>query len=72
MSDGATTWAMIHAERKALAATIETLTPEQLGVDPAPRLKTLKVGEPPKRKSGVKVKSVAELVDKLRNESKVI
>ena len=42
------------------------------GVDPAPRLKTLKVVEPPKRKAGVKVKSVAELVDKLRNEAKVI
>ena len=48
------------------------LTPEALGIDPAPRLKTLKVVEPPKRKSGVKVKSVAELVDKLRNEAKVI
>jgi Electron transfer flavoprotein, beta subunit len=48
------------------------VTPEQLGVDPSPRLKTLKVAEPPKRKSGVKVKSVAELVDKLRNEAKVI
>ncbi len=57
---------------KAKKKPIETLTPEQLGVDPAPRLKTLKVGEPPKRKSGVKVKSVAELVDKLRNEAKVI
>ena len=51
---------------------IEQLTPEALGVDAAPRLKTLKVVEPPKRKSGVKVKSVAELVDKLRNEAKVI
>ena len=57
---------------KAKKKPIETLTPEQLGVDAAPRLKTLKVGEPPKRKSGVKVKSVAELVDKLRNEAKVI
>ena len=43
-----------------------------MGVDPSPRLKTLKVVEPPKRKSGVKVGSVAELVDKLRNEAKVI
>jgi electron transfer flavoprotein beta subunit len=57
---------------KAKKKPIETLTPEQLGVDPAPRLKTLKVGEPPKRKSGVKVKTVAELVDKLKNEAKVI
>ena len=48
------------------------LTPEQLGVDPSPRLKTLKVAEPPKRQAGVKVKSVAELVEKLRNEAKVI
>ncbi len=57
---------------KAKKKPIDVLTPEQLGIDPAPRLKTLKVGEPPKRKSGVKVKSVAELVDKLRNEAKVI
>ena len=57
---------------KAKKKPIEVVTPEQLGVDPSPRLKTLKVAEPPKRKSGVKVKSVAELVDKLRNEAKVI
>ena len=43
-----------------------------LGVDPAPRLVTLKVDEPSKRKSGVKVGSVAELVEKLRTEAKVI
>jgi electron transfer flavoprotein beta subunit len=57
---------------KAKKKPIEALTPDALGVDPAPRLKTLKVTEPPKRKSGIKVKSVAELVDKLRNEAKVI
>jgi electron transfer flavoprotein beta subunit len=57
---------------KAKKKPIEALTPAQLGVDPAPRLKVLKVVEPPKRKSGVKVKTVAELVDKLRNEAKVI
>ena len=57
---------------KAKKKPIEALTPDQLGVDPSPRLKVLKVVEPPKRKSGVKVKSVAELVDKLRNEAKVI
>jgi electron transfer flavoprotein beta subunit len=57
---------------KAKKKPIEVLTPEQLGVDPAPRLKTLKVTEPPKRQAGIKVKSVAELVDKLRNEAKVI
>jgi electron transfer flavoprotein beta subunit len=57
---------------KAKKKPIEQLTPQALNVDPAPRLKTLNVVEPPKRKSGVKVKSVAELVDKLRNEAKVI
>jgi electron transfer flavoprotein beta subunit len=57
---------------KAKKKPIEVLTPEQLGVDPAPRLKTLKVTEPPKRQAGIKVRSVAELVDKLRNEAKVI
>jgi electron transfer flavoprotein beta subunit len=57
---------------KAKKKPIEVLTPEQLGVDPSPRLKTLKVAEPPKRQAGVKVKTVAELVDKLRNEAKVI
>ena len=57
---------------KAKKKPIEALTPEALGVDPAPRLKTLKVVEPAKRSAGVKVKSAAELVDKLRNEAKVI
>jgi len=57
---------------KAKKKPIEALTPDALGVDAAPRLKTLKVVEPSKRKAGVKVKSVAELVDKLRNEAKVI
>jgi electron transfer flavoprotein beta subunit len=57
---------------KAKKKPIEQLTPEALGVDPTPRLKTLKVVEPPKRSAGVKVKSAAELVEKLRNEAKVI
>jgi electron transfer flavoprotein beta subunit len=57
---------------KAKKKPIETLAPDALGVDPAPRLKTLKVVEPPKRSAGVKVKSAAELVEKLRNEAKVI
>ena len=57
---------------KAKKKPIEMLTPDALGVDVAPRLKTLKVEEPPKRKGGVKVKTVAELVDKLRNEAGVI
>ena len=57
---------------KAKKKPIDALTPEALGVDPAPRLKVLKVEEPVKRQSGVKVKTVAELVDKLKNEAKVI
>ena len=57
---------------KAKKKPIETLTPEALGVDAAPRLATLKVAEPPKRLAGVKVKDVGELVDKLKNEAKVI
>jgi electron transfer flavoprotein beta subunit len=46
--------------------------PADLGVDAAPRLKTLKVVEPPKRSAGVKVADVAELVAKLKNEARVI
>jgi electron transfer flavoprotein beta subunit len=57
---------------KARKKPIETIKPADLGVDPAPRLTTLKVTEPPKRLAGKKVGSVAELVDKLRNEAKVI
>ena len=57
---------------KAKKKPIETLAPDALGVDVAPRLKVLKVEEPPKRKAGVKVKTVAELVDKLKNEAGVI
>ena len=51
---------------------LETVTPEALGVDVAPRLKTLKVSEPAKRSAGVKVPDVATLVDKLKNEAKVL
>jgi len=57
---------------KAKKKPLETLTPEALGVDVVPRLKTLKVQEPPKRSAGKLVKSVQELVEKLRNEAKVI
>jgi electron transfer flavoprotein beta subunit len=57
---------------KARKKPIETIKPADLGVDPAPRLTTLKVVEPPKRQAGKKVGSVAELVEKLRNEAKVI
>ena len=57
---------------KAKKKPIEQLTPEALGIDAAPRLVTLKVEEPAKRQGGHKVASVAELVDKLRNEARVI
>ncbi len=57
---------------KAKKKPIDRLTPEELGVDTAPRLETLNVVEPEKRAGGVKVESVAELVGKLQNEAKVI
>ena len=57
---------------KAKKKPLETLKPEDLGVDVKPHLKTLKVAEPPKRGAGIKVPDVATLVDKLRNEAKVI
>ncbi|UKJ77633.1 electron transfer flavoprotein subunit beta/FixA family protein [Azospirillum brasilense] len=57
---------------KAKKKPIETLAPDALGVDVAPRLTTLKVAEPAKRKAGVKVADVAALVDKLKNEARVI
>ena len=57
---------------KAKKKTLEVLKPEALGVNVAPRLKTLKVEEPPKRKAGVKVPDAKALVGKLRGEAKVI
>jgi electron transfer flavoprotein beta subunit len=57
---------------KARKKPLETVKPADLGVEIRPRLVTLKVTEPPKRKAGQKVGSVAELVEKLRNEAKVI
>ena len=51
---------------------VATMTPDELGVDVTPRLVTLKVEEPAKRQGGVKVGSVAELVDKLKSEARVI
>jgi electron transfer flavoprotein beta subunit len=57
---------------KAKKKPIDVLTPDELGVDIAPRLKILKVEEPPRRQSGVRVSSVAELVGKLKSEAKVI
>ncbi|SMH36971.1 electron transfer flavoprotein subunit beta/FixA family protein [Azospirillum agricola] len=57
---------------KAKKKPLETVTPDSLGVDVAPRLTTLKVVEPAKRKAGVKVADVAALVDKLKTEARVI
>jgi len=57
---------------KAKKKQLDTLKPADLGVDVAPRLKTLKVAEPAKRQAGVKVADVADLVAKLKNEAKVI
>jgi electron transfer flavoprotein beta subunit len=57
---------------KAKKKQLDNVKPEELGVDVTPRLKTLKVSEPPKRSAGIKVADVAALVDKLKNEAKVI
>jgi electron transfer flavoprotein beta subunit len=57
---------------KAKKKPLETVTPAALGVDVAPRIKTLSVAEPPKRSAGIKVADVAALVDKLKNTAKVI
>lgn len=57
---------------KAKKKPIDQMAPADLGVDTAPRLTTLKVVEPPKREAGVRVEDIAQLVDKLKNEAKVI
>ena len=57
---------------KAKKKQIDEYSPEDLGVDATPRLKTLRVDEPPPRQGGGKVADVAELVDKLKNEAGVI
>ena len=57
---------------KAKKKPLETITPDSLGVDVAPRLTTLKVTEPAKRQAGIKVPDVAALVDKLKNDARVI
>jgi electron transfer flavoprotein beta subunit len=57
---------------KAKKKPLETVKPADLGVDVAPRIKTLKVSEPPKRSAGIKVPDVATLVSKLKNDAKVI
>jgi electron transfer flavoprotein beta subunit len=57
---------------KAKKKPLDVFKPADLGVDVAPRIKTLKVAEPPKRGAGIKVPDVATLVEKLKNEAKVI
>ncbi|MDX1656887.1 MAG: electron transfer flavoprotein subunit beta/FixA family protein, partial [Candidatus Competibacteraceae bacterium] len=57
---------------KAKKKPLDTLTPAELGVEIAPRLKTLKVGEPPQRQAGIRVESVQQLVNKLKNEAQVL
>ena len=57
---------------KAKKKPLDTLTPESLGVDVTPRLETLAVTEPLKRIAGIRVADVRQLVDKLKNEAKVI
>ena len=57
---------------KAKKKPIEQMNASDLGVDVAPKIQQIKVEEPPKRKAGIKVSSVAELVQKLKNEAKVI
>ena len=62
---------VFKVKKKELVVTVP-VKPDELGVDVAPRLKTLKVAEPAKRQAGIKVADVADLVAKLKNEAKVI
>jgi electron transfer flavoprotein beta subunit len=57
---------------KAKKKPMDTVTPEELGVDVTPRLEVLSVEPPAERQAGIKVETVEELVDKLKNEAKVI
>jgi electron transfer flavoprotein beta subunit len=57
---------------KAKKKPLEQIDASELGIDIKPRIEQIKVEEPPKRKAGIKVSSVAELVQKLKNEAKVI
>lgn len=57
---------------KAKKKPLDTLTPDELGIDISPRLTVLKTEEPPKRSGGIKVADVQELIDKLKNEAKVL
>ncbi|MCK8517261.1 electron transfer flavoprotein subunit beta/FixA family protein [Methylonatrum kenyense] len=65
-------FAKLPAIMKAKKKPLETVTPEELGVTVEQRLKVLQVAEPPEREGGVRVGSVDELVEKLKNEAKVI
>ncbi|MBY6264433.1 electron transfer flavoprotein subunit beta/FixA family protein [Azospirillum sp. 412522] len=65
-------YASLPSIMKAKKKLLDTLTPDALGVDVTPRLTTLKVTEPPGRKGGIKVADVADLVDKLKTEARVI
>jgi len=57
---------------KAKKKQIDTIKPADLGVNVDPRIKTLKVSDPPVRSAGITVPDVATLIDKLKNEAKVI
>ena len=57
---------------KARRKPIETLTPDELGIDVTPRVEVMEVNEPPNRQAGIKVSSAAELIEKLRDEAKVL
>jgi hypothetical protein len=65
-------YASLPGIMKAKNKPIEELTPAALGVDVAPKLTVVKMSAPPPRKAGIKVKDVAELVEKLKNEAKVL
>ena len=57
---------------KAKKKPMDTITTDSLGVDTKPRLSTVRVAEPPGREAGIKVEDINQLIDKLRNEAKVI
>ncbi len=57
---------------KAKKKQLDIVKPDDLGIDISPRLKTIRVEEPPKRSAGIKVPDVATLIDKLKNEAKVL
>jgi electron transfer flavoprotein beta subunit len=65
-------YAALPGIMKAKKKPLETVKPVDLGVDVTPRLTTLRVTEPPRRSAGIRVADVAQLLDKLRNEAKVI